>query len=85
MAMVVMTVFGNADAALPPDGGIVHAEWQASIFGGKTMENRQKSRISVIFIFGILCLGLFELLKYQALVAFKPNALDDARIHWVLS
>jgi hypothetical protein len=40
MAMVVMTVFGDADAALPPDGGIVHAEWQASIFGVETMEIR---------------------------------------------
>jgi hypothetical protein len=46
MAMVVMTLFRNADAALPPDGGIVHAKCEASIFGAKTMEIRQSSGIS---------------------------------------
>jgi hypothetical protein len=41
-----MTLFRNADAALPPDGGIVHAKCEASIFGAKTMEIRQSSGIS---------------------------------------
>ena len=47
MAMVVMTVYENADAALPPDGGIVHAQRQASIFGAKTMEIRKIGAIAI--------------------------------------
>ena len=47
MAMVVMTVFKDADAALPPDGGIVHAKCQASIFGVETAEIRKTLGISI--------------------------------------